>query len=268
MNIGIRTANGEVIARVDGHTRLASDYIRTGVETLLRTGADNVGGPITPVGGGRFGDCVAAAMSSRFGIGAYFHFGREEREADTVYLGMWPRSVFERVGLFDEEMVRNQDDEFNYRLRRAGGRVVFNPRMRSWYENRQSPRRLARQFFEYGVWKVRVLQKHPGQMSWRHFVAPAFVSTLMLSVLAAAWCPSIAAFPAALAGVYASALFAAGVVGARDASVASVAGTMAAFAVIHLSWGFGFLAGLWRFRGRFGCKESAPPTLVRIEKPG
>ena len=96
------------------------------------------------VGGGWFGDAVAAATASRFGIGSYFHFGTEEREVDTVYLGMWPRQVFERVGLFDEELVRNQDDEFNYRLRKAGGRIVLTPAMRSWYQNRQRRRRTGR----------------------------------------------------------------------------------------------------------------------------
>ena len=123
-------------------------------------------------------DAVAVATSSRLGVGSYFHYGTEEREVDTVYLGMWPRSVFERVGLFDEELVRNQDDEFNYRLRKAGGRVLLTPRMRSWYQNRQSLVHLLRQYYQYGQWKVRVLQKHPRQMSWRHFVPPLFVATL------------------------------------------------------------------------------------------
>ena len=131
MNAGIRAARGEIIVRVDGHTTIAADYVRLGVEALHRTGAMNVGGPMTAVGGGWFGDAVAAATSSRFGVGSYFHFGTSEREVDTVYLGMWRRSVFEQVGLFDEELVRNQDDELNYRIRKAGGSVVLIPAMRS-----------------------------------------------------------------------------------------------------------------------------------------
>ena len=93
---------------------------------------------------------------------------------------MWPRRVFERIGLFDEELVRNQDDELNYRLRKAGGRIVLNSAMRSWYQNRQSVADLVRQYYQYGQWKVRVLQKHPRQMSWRHFVPPAFVAGLVV----------------------------------------------------------------------------------------
>ena len=127
LNIGIRAARGEMVVRVDAHTTLSPDYMREGVAALQRSGAENVGGPMVARGGGRIGDAIALAMSSRFGIGAYFHFGTEERSVDTVYMGMWPRAVFSRVGLFDEELVRNQDDEFNYRLRKMGGKILLVP---------------------------------------------------------------------------------------------------------------------------------------------
>lgn len=259
MNIAIRATRGSIITRVDGHTRIAPDYVRVGVEILQRTGADNVGGPMHPVGGGVFGDAVATAMSSRFGIGAYFHFGTDEREADTVYLGMWPRRVFERVGLFDEELVRNQDDEFNYRLRKLGGRIIFTPRMRSWYQNRQSLTRLARQFYQYGEWKVRVLQKHPRQMSWRHAVPPAFVAAL-LGLTAAApftWLGSAGALAASSAYLAVIALVAAR--GAADWQ--RWAATTAAFVIIHIAWGSGVLSGLLRYADRWRGAEPPPPTL-------
>ena len=147
LNLAIREARGEIIARVDGHTRIAPDYVREGVEALHRTGAENVGGAMTAIGGGVLGDAVARVTSSRFGVGSYFHYGTEERQVDTVYLGMWPRAVFGRIGLFDEELVRNQDDELNYRLRKAGGRVMLVPSMRSLYQNRQSLRHLAKQYY-------------------------------------------------------------------------------------------------------------------------
>ncbi len=97
LNVAIRAARGAIICRVDGHTRLAPDYVRVGVDTLCRTGADNVGGRMDAVGGGWFGDAVADATASRFGVGSYFHFGTEEREVDTVYLGMWPKPVFASI---------------------------------------------------------------------------------------------------------------------------------------------------------------------------
>jgi glycosyltransferase involved in cell wall biosynthesis len=265
MNIGIRSARGEIVARVDGHTHIAEDYLSTGVAVLERTGADNVGGPMHAVGGGWFGDAVAAATSSRFGIGSYFHFGTEEREVDTVYLGMWPRRAFEKVGLFDEELVRNQDDELNYRIRKAGGRVVLTPRMRSWYQNRTGFRRLVRQYFQYGEWKVRVLQKHPLQMSWRHFVPPAFVAALFSLSALGTFSALARAAAAALAATYLAAVVAAAW-GSGKGARARLAAALA-FVAIHLSWGAGFLIGLVKFAGRWRVAETAPPTLERVELP-
>jgi len=265
MNIGIRAARGEVIARVDGHTALAPSYLGVGVEALRRTGADNVGGAMHAVGGGPMGDAIALAMRSRFGIGAYFHFGTAECEVDTVYMGMWPRAAFERMGLFDEELVRNQDDELNYRLRKLGGRIVLVPGMQSRYQNRQSLRALIRQFYQYGIWKIRVLQKHPLQMSWRHFVPPAFVLALGVGVLAAVTVAGGGWFLVAVVGAYGAALAAAA------ASVASRHGwqhfgrVLAAFAAMHVSWGAGFLAGAVRFARRWGGEEPPPPSLAAAE---
>jgi succinoglycan biosynthesis protein ExoA len=259
MNIAIRAARGSIITRVDGHTRIATDYVSVGVEILQRTGADNVGGPMNPVGGGVFGDAVATAMTSRFGIGAYFHFGTEEREADTVYLGMWPRRAFERVGLFDEELVRNQDDEFNYRLRKLGGRILFTPRMRSWYQNRQSLTRLARQFYQYGEWKVRVLQKHPRQMSWRHAVPPAFVAALLAMTALAPFTWLGSAGVLAASGAYLAVI---ALIAARGAkSWQGWLATAAAFLIIHIAWGSGVLSGLLRYADRWRRTEPPPPTL-------
>jgi succinoglycan biosynthesis protein ExoA len=262
LNLAIREARGEIIARVDGHTRIAPDYVREGVEALRRTGAENVGGAMTAIGGGVLGDAVARVTSSRFGVGSYFHYGTEERPVDTVYLGMWPRAVFGRIGLFDEELVRNQDDELNYRLRKAGGRVMLVPSMRSLYQNRQSLRHLARQYYQYGLYKVRVLQKHPRQMSWRHFVPPLFVLGLALMIVAAPLSASVAVAAAATAAAYlavtaALALNLSGADGVRPWLAAWLA-----FIIIHFCWGGGFLAGLARFANRWGMEEPAPPALA------
>ena len=261
MNVGIRSARGEIVARVDGHTRIAPDYVRMGVDTLQRTRADNVGGAMNAVGGGTFGDAVAHATSSRFGVGSYFHFGTEERSVDTVYMGMWPRSVFERAGLFDEELVRNQDDELNYRIRKTGGTIVLNPRMRSWYQNRQGVRRLARQYFQYGEWKVRVLQKHPRQMSWRHFVPPFFVATLLLLGILGVVVPQTSFLLAAVVGAYSGTILAIAAANALSRGVGTWLATAAAFMIIHLAWGIGFLAGLARFAHWWRRSEPAPLYL-------
>jgi glycosyltransferase involved in cell wall biosynthesis len=266
MNIGIRSARGNVITRVDGHTRIAPDYVRIGVETLQRTRADNVGGPMNAVGGGTFGDAVALSTSSRFGVGSYFHFGTEERSVDTVYMGMWPRAVFERVGLFDEELVRNQDDELNYRIRKAGGEIILNPYMRSWYQNRQGVPRLARQYFQYGEWKVRVLQKHPRQMSWRHFVPPLFVATLLLLGVASVVLPPARLLLGALTVAYGGAILSIAAGSALSKGVGTWLATAAAFLIIHVSWGAGFLVGLARFAQWWRREEPTPPHLERREQ--
>jgi succinoglycan biosynthesis protein ExoA len=262
LNVAIRAARGGVVMRVDGHTRIAPDYLRAGVETLRRTGADNVGGPMCAIGGGPMAEAIAAATESRFGIGSYFHFGSAEAEVDTVYMGMYPRSVFERIGLFDEEMVRNQDDEFNYRLRKLGGRIVLTPAMRSWYQNRPTLHTLARQYFQYGFWKVRVLQKHPGQMSVRHFAPPALVGGLVVLPVAALWSPALGITWLALAGAYVVALTAVSALVARQRGWHLFFRLAAAFVTLHLSWGTGFVVGFGRFALRWFVMESPPPRLV------
>jgi glycosyltransferase involved in cell wall biosynthesis len=261
LNIAIRAARGEIIARVDGHTTLATDYLRIGVETLTRTGADNVGGRMDAIGGGWFGDAVADATASPAGVGSYFHFGTEEREVDTVYLGMWPRRVFERVGLFDEELVRNQDDEFNYRTRKLNGRIVLNPAMRSSYQNRQDVAHLLRQYFQYGEWKVRILQKHPAQMSWRHFVPPAFVAGMaLLAILAPAWRPAAWALRGA-GSLYVLLVLVAALRQSAARGLRGVLATALALICVHVAWGAGFLSGLIKFADRWRKPEQAPPRL-------
>ncbi len=268
LNLAIREARGVIIARVDGHTRVAPDYVRQGVETLQRTGAANAGGAMTAVGGGVLGDAIARVTSSRFGVGSYFHFGNEEREVDTVYLGMWPRAVFAKIGLFDEELVRNQDDELNYRLRKAGGRIVLNPDMHSRYQNRQSFRHLAKQYFQYGMYKVRVLQKHPRQMSWRHFVPPVFVLGLSMVAVLAPFCAPAAIVGGAVMAAYivVIGLLAANLSG-RD-GVRAWAAAWAGFAIIHFSWGAGFVIGVVRFGHRWAVKEPDPPMLTGADVGG
>lgn len=261
MNVGIRAARGEIIARVDAHTLLAPDYLSVGVETLKRTGADNVGGPMHCVGGGPVGDAIALAMASRFGIGAYFHFATGDREVDTVYMGMWPRRAFERIGLFDEELVRNQDDELNYRLRKAGGRIFITTRMCSRYQNRQSWTALRRQFYQYGLWKIRVLQKHPRQMSLRQFVPPAFVAALVATAVGSFFSSTLAALFVLAAGAYTAAVSLAAATVARRHGWDRLPRLARAFATMHLSWGAGFLVGALRFAHHWLRPEPQPPGL-------
>lgn len=262
LNMALRIARGEIIARVDAHTTLESDYLSAGVELLERTGASNVGGPMVSIGGGPAADAIAAAMGSRLGIGAYFHYATEEAECDTVYMGMWPRRVFEEVGLFDEELVRNQDDEHSYRVRKRGGRVIVSPRMRSRYQNRDSWPKLAKQFFQYGLWKVRVLQKHPGQMSARHFVPPFFLAGLAAGVLLSPWLTGLGSAVLGAGLAYLFVLVVAGL--SHGGGVLQGLRTATAMLIIHQAWGLGFLVGMVRFAKRWFVSESDAELLGPI----
>jgi glycosyltransferase involved in cell wall biosynthesis len=251
-NAALARAQGEIIVRVDGHTIVAPDYVRRCVEALAETGAENVGGRMDPVGKGWFGRAVAIATCSRFGVGgAQFHYATRQTEVDTVYLGAWPRRVFERLGGFDEEQVRNQDDEFNHRLRKHGGRVVLMPAIKSRYFNRATPRSLWRQYFQYGYWKVRVLQKHPRQMRPRQFAPAVFVTTLTGAGLGSLFLPPAAWLLAAVAGVYAIANLAVSTWLGRRQPLAVRWALPVAFATLHLAYGSGFLTGLAAFWNRW-----------------
>ncbi|MDX6498809.1 MAG: hypothetical protein QOG23_2069 [Blastocatellia bacterium] len=270
LNAALRAARGEIIIRVDGHTVIAPDYCRQCVETLRQTGADNVGGRMSAVSEGVFGRVVALATSSRFGIGdARFHYSGREELVDTVYLGAWPRDVFQRVGMFDEEMVRNQDDEFNYRVRAAGGKILLDPRIKSQYYNRATPLSLWRQYFQYGYWKVRVLQKHPRQMSSRQFVPPLFAMTLFLLCLTAPFLRAGRFLLAAIVITYLVLSLGASILSARRNHWRLLPLFPVAFAIIHFAYGSGFLLGLVRFWNRWRDCETRPSqsNLLRDVAP-
>ena len=253
-NAALDRARGDVILRVDGHAVIEPDYVRQCVDALAESGADNVGGPIETISEGPVGEAIALAMSSRFGVGnSHFRSGAKDMTAwvDTVPFGAWPRRVFARIGQFDPELVRNQDDEFNYRLRSSGGRILLTGRIRSRYYSRSSLRRLFRQYRQYGMWKVRVLQKHPRQMSPRQFVPPALVAGLVGGLALTPFSPAVRRLWAGLAGVYALANLAASVALARREGVRHLRYLPMVFGALHIGFGAGFLVGLVRFRDRW-----------------
>jgi len=248
LNAAIKASRGEIIIRVDAHTEYAPDYVRQCVAVLKETGADNVGGPALTKPSTYMEQAVAAAYHSFFGVGgARFHQPNYEGSVDTVTYGCWPREVFERVGFFDEELVRNQDDEHNLRIVRAGGTVWQSPRIRSWYTPRGSLGALFRQYFQYGYWKVRVIQKHKLPASPRHLVPGAFVASLLgLGILSIPY-PGARVILGAEVCIYALAALVASVAAAAKAGWRLLPVLPAVFACYHLAYGLGFLAGVWDF---------------------
>jgi glycosyltransferase involved in cell wall biosynthesis len=246
-NIGLQNAQGEVIVRVDGHCEIAPDYVRRCVEALEQTGADNVGGLMRAVGQqSAEAEAIALATSSPFGVGgARFHYATEAGWADTVYLGAYRREVFERIGGFDEELVRNQDDEFNFRLTQAGGKIWLDPAIKSLYYSRASLPKLWRQYYQYGFYKVRVMQKRGGVASWRHLVPGAFVLGLVGSILLALLLRK-PLLSLGVLGPYALANAAASLKTARG-NRALLRWLPLIFFALHTAYGVGFLAGMWHW---------------------
>ena len=192
-------------------------------------------------------------MSSRFGVGSDFRCGCDKpKYVDTVVFGAYTRAIIERAGGLDEELVRNQDDEFNYRLRKLGARILLLPGTHCRYTARGSLRALGKQFFDYGFWKVRVTQKHPLQMQMRHFVPSVFVLGLGVSMLTAPFSALARAILLLALGCYAATNL---IVSFRLTCQTQVWGRMAVFplvfVVLHFSYGIGFLAGLIHFANRW-----------------
>ncbi len=245
LNAAMARSQGDVIIRMDAHTEYATDYIRQCVAVLGESRADNVGGPWVARGEGYVGRAIAASFQSPFAVGgARGHDPLHEGSVDTVYLGCWRREVFNRIGNFDEQLVRNQDDEFNLRLIRAGGKVWQSPRIRSWYQSRSSLPALFRQYAQYGYWKVWVIRKHKLPASVRHVVPAMFLSVLALLLLAAPFSRPALWSGAALLSCYFMAVAGASVLTCRKAGWELLPILPAVFACYHFGYGFGFLSGL------------------------
>jgi succinoglycan biosynthesis protein ExoA len=265
LNRAIERSSGEVIVRMDVHTEYAPDYIATCLATLIATGADNVGGPARTRARGYWQVANAIAYRSPFSVGgARFHDPTYEGPVDTVTYGCWPREVFQRVGLFDTELVRNQDDEFNLRLTRSGGRIWQNPSIKSWYFPRSSLISLFRQYQQYGYWKVRVIQKHRLPASWRHLVPVSFLLLLLLVALAAPFWQPAAWTLVCLLILYLLASIAAGYLACRGAAGMGYLMAMPlVFASYHFGYGSGFLHGLVDFLLLDGKRAASAESLTR-----
>ncbi len=249
MNVGLVHAAGEVVVRADAHTLYAGDYVRRCVDVLEETGADNVGGPMRPVGATSFGRAVAAVTSSPFGVGpGRFHYANSRQDVDTVYLGCWRRQTLQALGGFDESQLQwaAEDQELNFRLRRRGGRIVVDPDIRSSYFPRQQPGALARQYHNYGIAKASTLAKHRSLPSWRPLVPAALVAAAVVGATRSTWTRRLAVplVHAAACGVVALRL-------ARDPGVAPHRAFVAT-AICHWSYGAGFWMGIGRIVSGWG----------------
>lgn len=252
LNIGIRAAQFPVVVRVDSHSMLPADYARVAVETLERTGADNVGGIMAARGVTPFEQAVALAYTTKVGLGgSAFHVGGDEGPADTVYLGVFRRTALQRVGLFDETIKRGQDWELNRRLRETGGTVWFTPALGVTYRPRSTVERLARQMFSTGLWRGELARRFPSANGIRYFVPPIMVVGVVLGLvlgIAGVVQAAVGVAPWLLIGFLVPAVYLLFVVAAtlaytRGRGAATAAWFLVVLPCIHVSWGVGFVLG-------------------------
>jgi len=248
LNSAIKKSNFEIIVRLDGHAIVDSNYIKNAVSTLLETDADNVGGLMQAQGTNTFEKSVAAAMTSKFGVGnAAFHVGGKAGEADTVYLGTFKKSALIRVGYFDESFIRAQDWEMNYRIRKTGGKIWFNPDLVVTYRPRKNLFELAKQYFQYGQWRKQVTKTYPETVSLRYLAPPITVSGLIIglvmillsNILDTSWLQIGWIAPALYFSVILLAMFS---IGSKISPLSRLL-LLVVLPTMHLSWGVGFLKG-------------------------
>lgn len=255
LNLAVAATRHPVIIRVDAHSELTTDYTATGITVLRETGAANCGGLMVARGRTALQKAVARAYTSRIGLGGpAYHAGDEAQDAESAYLGIYRREVFDRLGGFDTTLRRGQDWELNLRIREAGGRVRFDPRLQVTYWPRAAYRKVVQQFYATGTWRAEIVRRYGAKNSLRYFAPPL----LVLGTAAAGLCAAaevsgtmrrlpepvrvlgrasygpVAAYAAGILGVAAT---------ARDCTPSERAWFAAIVPTMHLSWGAGFLRG-------------------------
>ena len=248
MNIGINGAHGKIIVRVDGHAIIEAGYIRKCIEVLLSENADCVGGVVDSVGAGYMGEAIALAMGSRWGVGGSGFRTKKSGtyfKTDTVPFGAFRRAVFEKVGLFNEKMVRHQDYEFNYRIRKAGMTILLLPSARATYFVRSSLISMLKQYWQYGIYKGRFLKTYPESLKFRHLVPPLFCLCLVISAVFAAEDALARNFFLVTAASYAFFLLLAEITFLLQGRWKYLPIIPLILSSLHFSWGIGVLFGLF-----------------------
>lgn len=254
VNVAMLASSGEIIVRMDAHSIPQRDYVALCVEGLESGKGENVGGrwDIMPSNNTWIAKSIALAAGHPIGVGdAQYRHSDEAAIVDTVPYGAFYRRTLEKVGLFDETLIANEDYEFNTRIRESGGRIWFDPKIRCQYFARPDLSRLAKQYWTYGFWKVQMLKRYPTTLRWRQFLPPAFVLGLVVLAILSIF------FKIALYGLLATVAFYCLVLllvglnfAIKEKQLALLGGVPLAIATMHFSWGSGFLLGLFFKNGK------------------
>ncbi len=248
VNAAGAAACGDILIRLDAHSIPVPEYVERCVEAIEAQKGTVVGGvwSIRPGAAGFVAEGIAEAARHPLGVGdALYRLGAKAGAVDTVPFGAFRRSLFQQMGGLDESLLTNEDYEFNTRVRRGGGVIWLDPQIRSTYVARASLPALARQYWRYGYWKLRMLQRYPGSLRWRQALPPAFVTSLVVLLLLSVFLPPARILLLVELALYLGALLAAGLIAAiRQRKPLLVPGLAAAIATMHLAWGSGFVWSL------------------------
>jgi succinoglycan biosynthesis protein ExoA len=255
LNRAIEASTGEYIVRMDAHSIPERDYVSTCIADLDAGKGENVGGvwKIVPPRDHWISKSIALAASHPLGVGdARYRYSSKPGWVDTVPFGAFRRELFDRIGNYDEDLLTNEDYEFNARIKRNGGRIWFNPQIRCTYYARENLNALARQYWRYGFWKWRMLKKDPTTLRWRQALPPLFVGILLLSAVTSPWILWSRYLLAAVITLYVITLFlSSSLTMKRSTSLWTIVGVPLAIATMHITWGAGFLWSMVKsgFRG-------------------
>jgi glycosyltransferase involved in cell wall biosynthesis len=244
LNLAIKAAKNQVIVRVDAHSQLSPDYTKLAIQILNETKAANVGGVMKAVGETALQQAIAWAYGSRFGLGGgAYHVGGQAGPSDSVYLGVFRKDILEKLGGFNEKMIRGQDWELNLRIRNSGELVYFDPRLEVTYYPRASLGKLAKQFFDTGAWRAELTRSHIAKANPRYFAPPAAVLSISLGLglylLGFGGFLGLIPLSAYTLGLLVAAITAKGL------SLSAKLNILIALPTMHFCWGVGFISGLF-----------------------
>ena len=245
VNLGIRSSKGEIIVRLDAHSNPNKDYIERCVEILEDGLADNVGGiwEIRPGESTWKAESIARAASLPIAVGdALYRHANKPGYVDTVPFGAFKREILALVGFYNEDLLTNEDYEFNTRITLNGGKIWLDPRIRSTYYARSTFSELAKQYWRYGYWKWKMLRSYPKSIRWRQALPPLFVSSLIIFSLLSIAIKWFWLIPTSEMLIYLFIIFLTGIiVSVNEKKPAFIAGIVFAILTMHFSWGTGFL---------------------------
>jgi len=248
MNLGIKYTNSDIVIIFGAHAYADKDFVLENVLALENEEVGCAGGLITTINESTKGAAIAEAMSCPFGVGnALFRYAETESFVDTVGFGAYRRTLLDKIGLFDEELVRNQDDELNFRVQKSGAKILLTPKIKSTYFSRGDFKKLWRQYYQYGFWKVRVIQKHKRPASIRHLIPLMFVLFLTFGGILSIFSNFIKNVYFLILGLYLllDLLFSAKI--SIKKNMKYLGYLIITFPILHISYGLGFILGIFNF---------------------